>query len=140
MGIKYGKARYHWAGDQNKCFYPHLNILMNAGWLCKGVLNELKNDVAKWFGISGQVVVEYHYTKDVGKIVHWVKYICRPTLNLIEDVNERTQIWYDVVKDFMNDVEWGKPGVSDMPIVSARAEINFLADLSEADRNLFCCF
>jgi hypothetical protein len=137
MGIKYGKARYHWAGDENRCFYPHLNILMGSGWIDRSVLDELKNDVAEWFGVSGQVVIEYHYTKDIKKILHWVEYVCRPTLNLIEDNDEKWFVWYSVVKNFVNDVEWGKPGMVDMPSV---INIDDVSDMSEADKNLFWLF
>jgi len=137
LGIRYGKVRYHWAGDKNRCFYPHLNILMGAGWLGKDILDELKSDCAKWFGVNGQVVIEYHYTKSVKKIMHWIRYICRPTLNLIEDVNERYLVWCSVVKRFVNDVEWGKPGFNTIQVVLRDTD---LSELSQSDRDLFWLF
>jgi len=109
-GIKVGKVRYHWAGDRNKCFYPHLNILMAGGWLDKERLEGIKEDVAKRLKFDGgKVVIDYHYTKNIGKIRHWVWYITRPTLLLIEDEEERLEVWEECVKNFRNDVEWGRP-------------------------------
>jgi hypothetical protein len=109
LGFKAGKGRYHFAGDRNKTYYPHLNILMAGGWIDEKVLEKLKIDVGEWFGYEGQVVIDYHYSSDINKIRHWVKYITRPTLLLIEDESLREQVWVEVVQGFRNDVEWGKP-------------------------------
>lgn len=109
MGFDIGKMRYHWAGDRGKCFYPHLNILMGFAYIREGDLEKLKVDIAKWLKIKGKVVLEYRYSNDLKKIIHWVKYVTRPTLMLIKNDNERVKAWYYVVENFRNDVEWGKP-------------------------------
>jgi hypothetical protein len=110
LGFKVGKLRYHWAGDRNKTFYPHLNILMAGGWIDEETLEQLKVEVGKWLGYEGKVVIDYHYSSEIRKIRHWVKYITRPTLLLIEDEGLRERVWVEVVQGFRNDVEWGKPG------------------------------
>jgi hypothetical protein len=110
LGFKVGKVRYHWAGDRNKTFYPHLNVLMAGGWIDERVLEQLKVEVGEWLGYEGKVVIDYHYSGKIGKIRHWVKYITRPTLLLIEDEGLRERVWVEVVQGFRNDVEWGKPG------------------------------
>jgi hypothetical protein len=139
MGIKVGKCRFHWAGDKNRVFYPHLNILMASGWLGPEVLTKLKQDIAKHLGYNGLAVIDYHYSKSIKQIVHWVKYICRPTLNLIENHNERWSIWDNVVKGFMNDVEWGdlRDAVDD---IGWDLEALDMVGLSVDDKKLFWLF
>jgi hypothetical protein len=114
LGFKKGKMRYHWAGDRNKTSYPHLNILIPGGWIDEEILARLKVEVAEWLGYEGQVVIDYHYSSDIRKIRHWVKYITRPTLLLIEDESLRERVWVEVVQGFRNDVEWGRPGKVDL--------------------------
>jgi len=121
-GIKYGKARFHWAGDKNGIYYPHLNVIIATDgyvdWLedkkdpdtDKVIKKGFKTEYAEWLQYPGVPVVWYHYAKeDLGLIFHWVEYVTRPTLNLIKDEDRRKGVWKDVVKGFINDVEIGKP-------------------------------
>lgn len=125
-GIKYGKVRFHWAGDKNARYFPHLNILIaTEGYLdwiedkkdpvTKKVIKKgFKTEFAEWLKYPGIPVMRYRYKKDLGWVMHKVEYVTRPTLNLIKDDlfrdHHKKQVWNDVVKGFMNDVEIGKPG------------------------------
>lgn len=137
MGYKYGKVRFHWAGDRNRCFYPHLNILMGAGYIEKEKIQKLKREIGKWLGFDNQVVVEYHYSRNKGKIIHWIKYITRPTLLLIREESERSLVWESVVKGYKNDVEWGKPGEIEWEKVNLEDVRGFL---SSGDYKLYCLY
>jgi len=124
-GIKYGKVRFHWAGDKGGKYFPHLNILIATdGYLDwiedkkdpvtdKVIKKGFKTEFAAWLKYPGTPVVHYKYKKDIGWVMHKVEYVTRPTLNLIKDDlfgdHHKKEVWNDVVKGFMNDVEIGKP-------------------------------
>jgi len=130
-GIKYGKVRFHWAGDKKGHYFPHLNVLMATSgyvdWLEDKIDSEtgaiekkgFKTEYAEWLQYSGIPVVHYEYKKDLPWVFDKVDYVTRPTLNLIKyeqcdafnpGYHSKIAVWNDVVKGFMNDVEIGKPG------------------------------
>jgi hypothetical protein len=83
-------SRWHFKGDRNKKkYYPHLNVLVNAGYL-----SETQLDNIKWLyrevlrsdtGYDGDVVVvDYQYVegyskKSLRKKYHMIEYIMRAT-------------------------------------------------------------
>lgn len=94
-----GIARWHWAGDKNKVFYPHLNILIGAGYLNKEKLKRIKKLIEKKENIK---VVYYQYSKRKEKVRFWWRYISRPTFLLQNDVK------YEEIKKIKNVVRFGK--------------------------------
>jgi hypothetical protein len=79
LGYKYGIWRWHFAGDDGRTWYPHLNILLPEGYMDEKKLNRFKRWIQRKYGVK---VVNYEWTEDLGKLNHWVRYIARPTWNL----------------------------------------------------------
>jgi len=84
-----GKMRYHWAGDKGY-FHPHLNIIIAGRWVEKPDLKKLRVDCARWwknkgFAVPKEFVIHTQYIKTIPLLRHKVKYITRPTMNLIDD-------------------------------------------------------
>lgn len=140
-GIKYGKMRYHWAGEEKGVYNPHLNILFGCqGWIEPEILEKWKEDIAKWLNeriykdkednrivykgywdkeeskFVKKVVSDYGYAKgsNLGWLYHNIKYVTRPTLLFIKNEEEREWVWDNVVKGFVNDIEFGLPGDVDL--------------------------
>jgi len=82
LGYKNGIWRWHFAGDEGRTWYPHLNILIPEGYMPDDKFNEFKRWIEKKYGVK---VVNYEWTEDFGKVKHWVRYIARPTWNLQND-------------------------------------------------------
>lgn len=143
MGYGIGKCRYHFAGDKSGVYSPHLNILMAAAWIPANRLKQLKSDIAAWLGYAGpQVVIEYKYSMNLPKVLHWVKYVCRPTLMLIKDDQERISVWWAVMSHFVNDVEWRNTKKA-IPKAVLHDTVDFdgiKQQLTVDDYKLFCLF
>jgi hypothetical protein len=74
---------WHFAGDKSKRWYPHLNLIIPMGYMDKKKLERIRRLIEKRYGIK---VVNYRYTRSLGKIMHWARYISRPTWNLQNEV------------------------------------------------------
>lgn len=79
FGALYGVEASHPAGDTNPTlFHPHLNFLwvQKKGWTPFVDVNILRQ---RWSALLGvQIADAYHrYTRDVGKIIHWARYVSR---------------------------------------------------------------
>jgi hypothetical protein len=79
LGYKYGIWRWHFAGDEGRTWYPHLNVLIPEGYMPEEKLVKFKRWIERKYGVK---VVNYEWTEDLGKVKHWVRYIARPTWNL----------------------------------------------------------
>ncbi len=79
LGYKQGIWRWHFAGDEGRTWYPHLNILIPEGYMPDEKFYKFKQWIEKKYGVK---VVNYEWTEDLGKVKHWVRYIARPTWNL----------------------------------------------------------
>jgi hypothetical protein len=86
LGYKYGLWRWHFAGDDGRTWYPHLNILLPEGYMDEETLNKFKRWIERKYGVK---VVNYEWTEDVGKLNHWVRYIARPTWNLQNEADPK---------------------------------------------------
>jgi hypothetical protein len=86
--VKY-LARWHFRGDKNrKKYHPHLNVLVNDGYI-----NEVQLENIKWLyaevlrddtGYEGKVDVNYQYKEGYSKKAlrwkyHTIEYVMRPT-------------------------------------------------------------
>jgi len=99
-GFPYGYYKWHFAGDENPgVWYPHLNVLIPAGYLTPEKLERIKKLIEKRLGVK---VVHYEYAKEPARIIHMVYYITRPTWNMQVEVD--SEGW----SKFRKNGIWGK--------------------------------
>ncbi len=114
-GFERGLSRWHWAGEKteemhhedNQGWHPHLNFLLEAGYIKKEVLTKWKEEFRTWlntrYGFDVPVVdIWYQYTTKTGKKIHWLKYVTRPTLTWFDE--ELAQLLFG----FRTTQSWGK--------------------------------
>jgi hypothetical protein len=102
--------RWHFAGDQGRRWYPHLNILFPMAYIEKEKLERVKRKIERLTGVK---VVYYEYVCSLERIAHLVRYVSRPTWNLQDEVEP------DKYKYFRKWGVWGRNGelkrVEDVP-------------------------
>jgi len=92
LGVK-GIARWHYAGEDGVTYKPHLNILIEYGFLGKKQLRRLRLLCSKWlqerFDKKHYRIAPLHYqfTKKESRIWHWLVYVTRATLTTLTDAN-----------------------------------------------------
>ena len=115
-GFARGLRRWHWFGEDHPGeglqgdglppYHPHLNMLVEAGWLSSSKLEAIRRSVAKVLKVDlARVVVNYSYTKpgQVSRMLHMVKYVLRPTFEHWEWDQEMA---YKLL-GFRNSLSWG---------------------------------
>jgi hypothetical protein len=107
-----GLIRWHWCGEDERTWKPHLNILMEAKYWPNEKLDAFRNAVAVWFtkyfNLATPAAGNIHYAyvnpatfkdfvnKKTGetipgpvaakiKIKHWIKYVLRATAKKVKD-------------------------------------------------------
>ena len=123
MGYDKGLVRYHWAGDDGKIWHPHLNILIEEGFLSKNKMSALKRDLATWFkemfptslkGKKPKINAWYSYANPKAEgferhKIHKLKYILRSTLTKIDPKrNAKDKELARILKGFRTTSTWGK--------------------------------
>lgn len=101
-GFKRGLRRIHFFGDESNDWTPHFNFLFEGGYLNDAELRSLKRAIREVLGIP-EAVIFYQYTKEVNKIIHWLKYVTRATF---------LKRWWDremaeELYNFKNTISWG---------------------------------
>lgn len=101
-GYDRGFRRMHPFGSKTNNYQPHFNFLFEGGWLNDSELRSLKKEIREVLGIP-ETVIYYQYTEEVGKIIHWLKYVTRATF---------LKKWWDeemaeALHNFKNTVSWG---------------------------------
>lgn len=82
--FKRGLLRWHWFGDKVEGKYnPHLNIIVDAGYLDKGQLEAIKTSLRQALQLP-DLIVNYSYTDKPGKMLHTIHYIQRATFKKLE--------------------------------------------------------
>jgi hypothetical protein len=78
MGFSRGMVRIHFFGDTPGKYHPHINVIIEAGYLSPVQLEMIR---LSWAGILGvdTAVVNYSYTAEIPKMVHILKYVTRAT-------------------------------------------------------------
>jgi len=99
LGEIKGVMRWHFAGDRGKRWYPHLNILLTSEYIEKQKLERIKELIENEYNIK---VIHYRYTFNRYKVIHWWRYISRPTFLLQNEVE------YEKVKGMKNVIWFGK--------------------------------
>jgi hypothetical protein len=97
-GFKFGYYKWHFASEDNPgVYYPHLNVLIPAGYLTPEKLERIKRLIYKHLGVK---VVHYEYAKDIARILHIAYYVTRPTWIYQDEVSykefgrfKKSNIW-----------------------------------------------
>jgi len=124
MGFDRGLARWHWFGETPGKWHPHLNVVIEAGYLTEGRLQGIQR---AWAGILGVdvAVVNYSYTTEIPKMVHILKYVTRATF--------RDYTWDErmagALHNFRNMRSWGKWDGTPVWELEGKAELEPIAKL-----------
>ena len=113
-GFARGLRRWHWFGEDHPghglqgdgmpVYHPHLNILVEAGWLPFSKLQAIRRSVAKVLQVDlARVNVHYEYASSVAQMLHMVKYVLRPTFEHWEWDREMAH----KLLGFRNALGWG---------------------------------
>ncbi|MDD4987223.1 MAG: hypothetical protein PHQ43_15910, partial [Dehalococcoidales bacterium] len=106
LGYTRGLRRWHWFGDRSHKWHPHLNILVEGGYMPAPVLAALK---AGWAYILGADVVDVRvqYKKRPGDMTGCLHYVTRATFRDYEwDIDMAKEL-----KGFRNMVVWGQVAI-----------------------------
>ncbi|MBA7537158.1 hypothetical protein ES705_29425 [subsurface metagenome] len=128
FGYSRGLRRWHWFGDKSTKYHPHLNCLVDGGFVSPAKLDTIKRGYATLLG-ADVVDVNYRYRLSPGKMVHSLKYVTRATFRDYElDLGMALEL-----RGFRNMVVWGRGQWDDEPSWSladlggeARAEVEGL--------------
>ncbi|GAI60583.1 unnamed protein product, partial [marine sediment metagenome] len=84
LGYRKVYTRWHYFGEKSHRYHPHLNVLLDGGWLSPEELARLKDlirrkllkrSIAK--AIGKDLVIYYDYTQESKRKMHWVKYVTK---------------------------------------------------------------
>jgi len=103
FGYSRGLRRWHWFGDRSTKYHPHLNVLVDGGFVPSRKLDAIKRNYASLLG-ADMADVNYHYRMSAGKIIHTLKYVCRSTFR---DYEWDTDLALEL-RGFRNMVVWGR--------------------------------
>lgn len=84
-------------------WHPHLNFLLDAGYLEPEFIDSIKKAIGETLKIE-KMNLYYQYTQDVKRMVYWLKYVTRPTFLKREWDEEMAEELYD----FRNSGWWGQ--------------------------------
>lgn len=118
LGFARGLRRWHWFGDRSPRWRPHLNVMVDGGWLTPEVLEEIKGGYADILGV-GMADVFYRYLTSPGEMYHTLKYVCRATFL---DYEWDTEMAMEL-HGFRNMVVWGR-GLWDRPPVWSKEQLH----------------
>jgi len=86
LGYLRGLTRWHFFGDKNNDFFPHLNVLVDGEWLEPEQLEWLKAELRRTIfskylrqRYNDNLDIHYEYRDTPGKVMHTLKYVCRAT-------------------------------------------------------------
>ena len=112
-GFERGLRRCHWFGNSAK-YHPHVNLLVDGGYVSEDVLDGIKRSYAEMLGLKVEglemkairklVDVNYEYRRSPGQMVHTLKYVLRSTFLSYEDDREMAV----ELRGFRNMVVWGR--------------------------------
>lgn len=103
-GYDRGLRRLHYFGDKSSKWHPHLNILVESGFIDGKALDSIKTEYAELLQVPIADVF-YEYRKSPGEMVHTLKYVTRATFRNYEWDEEMAL----ELHGFRNMVVWGRP-------------------------------
>ena len=103
LGFERGFRRWHWFGDKTNAWNPHLNFLLESGYLEPDFLDLVKEQIREVIGVENSEI-HYNYSDKIGQKIHMLKYVTRATF---------LKRWWDLdmsdeLKNFRNCVSWGR--------------------------------
>jgi len=102
-GFERGLRRYHFFGDKSTAWHPHLNILVDSGFIPDKQLDSIKAGYAAILKVP-MADVNYHYRTEPGKMIHTLKYVTRATFH-----NYKWDEYMALeLRQFRNMVVWGR--------------------------------
>jgi len=103
FGYSRGLRRWHWFGDKSTKYNPHLNVLVDGGWMSPKKLKAINRAYASLVG-AAVIDIKYRYRLSPGKMVHSLKYVTRATFRDYElDLEMALEL-----RGFRNMVVWGR--------------------------------
>ena len=103
FGYSRGLRRWHWFGDKSTKYHPHLNVLVDGGFVSPRKLDAIKRGYASLLGVD-LADVNYRYRLSAGRMVHSLRYVCRATFRDYEwDLEMALEL-----RGFRNMVVWGR--------------------------------
>jgi len=77
-------TRWHFFGEHGEKYHPHLNVLLDGGYLSPEELAELKDSIRRKLlpraianRIGKDLVIHYDYTQESKRKMHWIKYVTK---------------------------------------------------------------
>ncbi len=102
QGYLRGLRRWHFFGDKSTRYNPHLNVVIDAGYIPPSQLDTIKKAYSVLLGVK-MADIHYHFLETPGEKVHALKYITRATF--------RDYSWDPVLalelRGFRNQLWWG---------------------------------
>ncbi len=77
-GFSRGLRRWHFFGDRSNRWHPHLNCLVDGGFLGGKALRSLRREYSRLVGAK-LAIADYHYLDSPGEKVHALTYVTRAT-------------------------------------------------------------
>lgn len=77
LGFHRGLRRWHYFGDKSTTFHPHLNFILDSGWIPQAELQYIHQIINEAVGID--CVMQYQYTTVTGEMLHILSYVTRAT-------------------------------------------------------------
>ena len=77
-GYSRGLRRWHYFGDKSTRYHPHLNVIVDAGFIPEAKLDTIKKVYAVLLGVD-VVDIHYQYVRSPAEKVHVLKYVTRAT-------------------------------------------------------------
>jgi len=112
-----GLRRWHFFGDKSTRYHPHLNCLVDGGFVSPQKLDVIKAAYTRLLGVD-LADVNYHYRRSPGQMVHTLKYVARATFREYEwNIDMALEL-----RGFRNMVVWGR-GLWDGPPVWSLADL-----------------
>jgi len=113
-GYLRGFRRFHFFGEDHPqmasglasppVFHPHLEAIVDGGHVSKGKILSVRKSVARILGVKlARINVHYQYTRNVGKMMHLLRYMLRPTF---ENYTWDVPLAHALI-GFRNAVSWG---------------------------------
>jgi len=101
-GFSRGLRRWHYFGDRSQEWHPHLNCLVDGGFIDRRELRKLRREYSCLLGVK-LAIAEYHYFDSPGEKVHALTYVTRATfLDWRWDPDMAREL-----KGFRNQLWWG---------------------------------
>ncbi len=77
-GFSRGLRRWHYFGEKSNEWHPHLNCLVDGGYIGGKALRKLRREYSRLLGVK-LAIADYHYFDSPGQKCHALTYVTRAT-------------------------------------------------------------